>query len=122
MVRRVFKILVVAFGLLFGGAVGEYVFSGDPSVAHQHASVPIGNTPHPPGLPTIWKGRNVSELVASMGEPDIILETTVRGIAIYGDTYAVSYVYHSGPASGGQCYSAYVVEHDSGKILAYHCR
>ena len=120
--RRALRIQVVAFGLLFGGAVGEYVFGGDPSVANQHASAPIGNTPHPPGLPTIWKGRNVSELVASLGEPDDILETTFRGIAIYGDTYAVTYVYLPGRGSGGQCYGAYVVEHDSGEILAYHCR
>ena len=120
--RRALRIQVVAFGLLFGGAVGEYVFSGDLSVAHQHASAPIGNSPHPPGLPTIWKGRHVSELVAGLGEPDIILETTVRGIAIYGDAYAVSYVYFSGRGSGGQCYGAYVVEHDSGEILAFHCR
>lgn len=120
--RRIFKILVMAFGLLFGGAVGEYVFSEDPSVAHQHASAPIGNSPHPPGLSSIWKGRKVSELVASMGEPDIILETTVRGIPIYGDTYAVSYVYFPGRGAGGRCYSAYVVEHDTGEILAYHCR
>ncbi len=120
--RRVFRFLVMAFVLLFGSAVGEYVFSGTPTVAHQHASVSIGNSPHPPGLPTIWKGRNVTELVASLGEPDDILETTFRDIAIYGPTYAVMYVYFSGPGSGGQCYSAYVVEHDSGKILAYHCR
>jgi len=121
-VRRVFRFLVMAFVLLLGGAVGEYVFSGPPTVAHQHASVPVGNYPHFPGLPTIWKGRNVTELVASLGEPDIILETTVMGIALFGDTYAVSYVYFSGPGSGGQCYSAYVVEHDNGEILAYHCR
>ena len=120
--RRVFGFMVMAFVLLFGGAVGEYVFSGPPSVAHQYASIPIGNTPHPAGLPTIWKGRNVTELVASLGEPDIILETTVMGIAIFGDTYAVSYVYFPGPRSGGQCYSAYVVEYDSGEVLAYHCR
>ena len=120
--RRVFGFLVLAFVLLFGGAMGEYVFSGDPSVAHQHASALIGNSPHPPGLPTIWKGRHVSELVAGLGEPDIILETTVRGIAIYGDGYAVSYVYFPGRGAGGQCYGAYVVEHDSGEVLAFHCR
>ncbi len=120
--RRVFGFLVMAFVLLFGGAMGEYVFSETPSVAHQHASVPIGNSTHRPGLPTIWKGRNVAELVASLGEPDMILETTVMNIAIFGPTYAVSYVYFPGPGSGGQCYSAYVVEHDGGEILAYHCR
>ena len=120
--RRVFGFLVMAFVLLFGSAVGEYVFSEPLSVAHQHASVPIGNSPHPPGLPTIWKGRNVAELVASLGEPDIILETTVSGIALFGPTYAVSYVYSPGPGSGGRCYIAFVVEHDSGEILAYHCR
>jgi hypothetical protein len=121
-VRRVFGFLIMAFVLLFGSAVGEYAFSGDPSVAHQHVSVPIGDSPHPPGLPTIWKGRNVTELVGSLGEPDLILETTVSGIALFGDTYAVSYVYFPGLGSGGQCYIAYVVEHDSGEILAYHCR
>jgi hypothetical protein len=121
-VRRVFGFLFMAFVLLFGGAMGEYVFSGDPSVAHQHASAPVGSTPHLPGLPTIWKGRHVSELVAGLGEPDIILETTVRGIAVYGDRYAVSYVYLPGRGAGGQCYGAYVVEHDSGEILAFHCR
>jgi hypothetical protein len=64
-------------------------------------------------------------LVLSFFRPrsmSIILETTVRGIAIYGDSYAVNYVYVPGRGSGGQCYSAYVVEHDSGEILAYHCR
>jgi hypothetical protein len=108
----------MAFVLLFGGAVGDYVFSGDPSVAHQHASAPIGNTPHPLGLRTIWKGKNVTELVASLGEPDDILETTFRGIAVYGDTHSVMYVYRSGNRS----YEAYVVEHDSGEILAYQRR
>jgi hypothetical protein len=36
----------MAFVLLFGGAMGEYVFSGDPSVAHQHVSPPIGKSRH----------------------------------------------------------------------------
>ena len=120
--RRVFGLLFMAFVLLFGGAIGGYVFCGDPSVVHQHASAPIGSTPHPRGLSTIWRGRNVSELVDSLGEPYIILETTVRGFAVYGDAYAVSYVYFPGRGSGGQCYGAYVIEHDSGEILAFHCR
>lgn len=104
--------------VVFACLAGDCVFAGDPSETHQRSSYSSGSTPHPPGLPSIWKGRNVSELVAAMGEPDMILETTVRGIVIYGDTHSVMYVYHSGNRS----YEAYVVEHNSGKILAYQRR
>ena len=120
--KSTFYPVLLVIPVLFSYSVGEYVFGGDPSVTHQHASYPTGNTPHPPGLASIWKGKHVAELVTELGEPDIILETTVRGIAIYGDGYAVSYVYFPGRGAGGQCYGAYVVEHDSGVVLAYHCR
>ena len=102
---------------MFGCLAGDCVFAGDPSVTHRHASFSSGNTPHPPGLESIWKGKHVSELVSALGEPDIILETAVRGIVIYGDTHSVMYVYRS-----GNIYEAYVVEHDSGEILTYQRR
>jgi hypothetical protein len=54
-----------------------------------------------------------------LGEPDIILDTAVRGIVIYGDTPSVMYVY---VRPGGGAYDAYVVEHDTGEILAYQRR
>ena len=117
--RSTFYPVLLVIPVLVSYAMGEYVFGGDSSVTHQHASFPTGNTPHPPGLPSVWKGRNVSELVARLGEPDIILDTTVRGIVIYGDTPSVMYVY-ADPGSGA--YDAYVVEHDSGEILAYQRR
>ena len=122
MVRQVSRSLLLAFMFVLGSMVGEFVFCGTPLIDHQHVSVPVGQSPHSAGLSSPWKGRHVSELVAAIGEPDVILETTVRGIAIYGPTYAVSYVYAPGRGSGGQCYEAYVVEHDSGEILAHHCR
>ena len=117
--KSTFYPLLLVIPVLISYAMGEYVFGGDPSVTHQHASYPTGNKPHPPGLASIWKGKNVAELVAELGEPDIILDTAVRGIVIYGDTPSVMYVYVD---SGGQAYDAYVVEHDTGEILAYQRR
>lgn len=114
-----FQPLFLVLPLLLGLAMSEYLFSHDSPGAHQAAYSSTGNTPHPPGLPSIWKGRNVTELVAGLGEPDIILDTAVRGILIYGDTPSVMYVY---VRPGGRAYDAYVVEHDTGEILAYHRR
>ena len=120
--RNITRPLFMIFVFVFGCVIGEDVFSGDPSFSHQHASYSTGNTPHPPGSPSIWKGRNVSELLEGLGEPDIVLDTAVRGFVIYGDTPSVMYVYVPGKGTGGACYGAYVIEHDSGEVLGYHCR
>ena len=73
-------------------------------------------------MPSIWKGRHVSELVAQLGEPDVVFETEVNGIDICGHSYDVVYVCARKPGTGNSCYDAYVVEHDSGEILAYQRR
>jgi hypothetical protein len=117
--KSTFYPVLLLIPVLCSYSVGQYAFGGDPTVTHQHASFPTGNTPHPPGLPSVWKGRNVSELVARLGEPTIILDTAVRGFVIYGDTPSVMYVY---VRPGGGAYDAYVVEHDTGEILAYQRR
>ena len=106
--------------LLFGLSQGDFVFGGESPGFQRATFSPTGRTPHPPGLPSVWKGRNITELVKSLGEPDIVLETAVRGIVIYGDTPSIMYVYVPGP--GNQVYEAYVVEHDTGEILAHHHR
>ena len=61
-------------------------------------------------------------MVEELGEPDIVLDTAVRGIVIYGDTPSVMYVYSPGNGTSDPCYRAFVIEHDSGEILGYHCR
>jgi len=99
-----------------------YVHAHDSTGAQPVTYSSRGNVSHPPGLPSIWKGRDVSELVAGLGEPDIVLETKVNGFDICGYTYAVIYVYGSKSGTDNSCYAAYVVEHDSGEILAHHCR
>ena len=114
-----FQPLFLVLPLLIGLAMSEYLFSHDSPGAHQAAYSSTGNTPHPPGLPSIWKGRNVTELVESLGEPDDILDTTFRGFVIYGDTTSIMYVYVD---EGSGVYHAYVVEHDTGEILAYQRR
>jgi len=113
--KSILLMLLLVLPVLFGCALPEYLINDDALSAR-------GNTPHPPGLPSVWKGRDVSELVAKEGEPDIILDTAVLGFVIYGDTPSVMYVYGPGSGSGSQGYDAYVVEHDSGEILAYQRR
>ena len=111
--------MLLVIPVLLSYSLGENAFSHDSSGAQQVSVSTQGNTPHPPGLPSIWKGKNVTELVAGLGEPDAVLETAAMRIAVYGDTHSVMYVYAD---PGGQAYDAYVVEHDSGEILAYHRR
>lgn len=82
----------------------------------------FANTPHPEGLQSKWLNRMAPELVKAYGEPDVILETAVRGIVIYGNTPTVMYVYASNPENGSNCIAAYVVELTSGRILRYQCR
>ena len=120
--KHTFYPLFIVLPVLISYTAGVDVFGGDPTIKHQHASITPGNTPHPPGLPSIWKGRDVSELVASLGEPDIVLETAARGYVIYGDTHSVMYVYAPKPGSVSRYYEAYVVEHDTGEVLAHHHR
>jgi hypothetical protein len=103
-------------------SLGINIFGHDGRDTQEVSTSQTGTTPHPPGLPSVWKGRNISELVAILGEPDMILETAVRGIVVYGDTHSVMYVYIPTPGSGDQGYQVYVVEHDTGKILAYQRR
>ena len=114
--------LLLVLTFLFSYVTCEDLYADDSSGIQSVTFSSGGNTPHPPGLPSNWKGRNVSELVEVLGEPDILLDTAVRGIVIYGDTPSVMYVYVPGNGTGGTCYAAYVVEHDSGEILGYHCR
>ena len=118
--KSTFQSMLLVMPVLLSYSVGEYSFGHDMPGAQQLSYSSQGNTPHPQGLPSIWNGRNVSELVETLGEPDIVLEMAVRGFVIYGDTHSVMYVY--GPGSGNQVYEAYVVEHDSGEILAYQRR
>lgn len=84
--------------------------------------VVFASTPHPEGLPSKWLNKKASELVEAYGEPDLILETAVRGIVIYGDSPTVMYVYTSNPESEGACIAAYVVELDTELVLRYQCR
>ena len=120
--KNILHTSLLVLPVLLSYSVGIYVFSDDSPGAQQVSISHTGNTPHPPGLPSVWKGRNISELVATLGEPDVILEKVVRGIGVFGDTHTVIYVYTPTPGSGNQVYDAYVVEHDSGKILAYQHR
>ena len=117
--KSTFQSMLLVMPVLLGFSLGEYAFSHDTTGAQQLTVSTQGNTPHPQGLPSIWNGRNVSELVETLGEPDAILETAVRGFVIYGDTHSVMYVYSD---SGHQSFDAYVVEHDTGEILAYQRR
>jgi hypothetical protein len=82
----------------------------------------VAHAPHPEGLPSKWLNKNVVELVKAYGEPDLILETAVRGIRVYGDTPSVMYVYSLDPELGGGCVAAYVVELQTMKVLRYQCR
>lgn len=116
------KLVLAACAALSAAAVCERGICGDPLTPHRHESPPIGNTRHLAGSPTIWLGRHVAELVAAKGEPDMILEATVGGYVLFGDVYGVIYVYWPNSNPGGECYHAFVVEHDSARILAYHCR
>lgn len=82
----------------------------------------FANTPHPEGLDSKWLDRKAPELVEAYGEPDLILDTAVRGFVIYGDTPTVMYVFTADPENGGACIAAYVVELESERILRYQCR
>lgn len=119
MTKNTFQPLLLVIPVLLSYLLCECAFSHDTSSAMQVTYSAKGQNPHPPGLPSIWKGKNVTELVAGLGEPDAVLETAAMRIAVYGDTHSVMYVYAD---PGGQAYDAYVVEHASGEILAYQRR
>ena len=127
-VRRVYKSLFMAVIFLIGYAVYGCVFNGGQSYSQQAALATSGNIPFPAGLPPFpvglpsrLIGKNVSELVANRGEPNMVLETSVSEFVIYGDTYTVMYVYKSSQESGYGCTDAYVVDHESEAILTYNC-
>jgi hypothetical protein len=117
--RYVLKLVLSLAVLLASLVMCEYGYSDNANDASGLAYT-SGLSPHSRGLPSVWKGRDVSDLVAALGEPDMVLETSVRGIVIHSAPYAVSYVYF--PSAGYNCYQAFVVAHETGEILAYHCR
>jgi hypothetical protein len=114
-VWRAYQSVFMASMLLFGCAVGEHVFYGNKSDAQ-------GITPNTPGLLSTWTGKKVSALVTERGEPDLIIKMSVNGVQLYPNAHVVSYVYSPKAEPSAGCMDAYVVDHESGQILAYHCR
>lgn len=97
-----------------------FVFNSDATHKGQAGQAAHFRPPHPKGEPSIWVGKKASELVGHHGDPDLILETAVLGIVLYGDTPTVMYVYTQGRETKG-CLDAYVVDLESEEILAFHC-
>jgi len=69
-----------------------------------------------------WIGKNISELVLELGEPDVILEATPKGVSQPAGIHLDSYIYRSHPEAGRTCVEAYVVVYRTGEITKYYCR
>ena len=62
-----------------------------------------------------WIGRDFSELVAELGEPQGAIDTT-----LLGGPPSIGYVYRS--TRGDDCIDAFVVEMQTMRIIDYFCR
>ena len=108
---------------LFGCAAGKYVFSEDPPDLQRNTSIVMGGASSNIRRSNNWVGGNVKELVLRYGEPDLVIETVPKGVALRGAAHrTVGYLYYSNPGYGDECINTYVVHPESGEIVAYYCR
>ena len=120
--RRWFNLLLVLVILLLACAVDEYVYREEPTDLPLNRTSGHGRSTQSRGVTNFWVGRKASKLVAVRGEPDMILDTRPKGAGSTGNPNTVCYLYSSKAGAGGGCMDAYVVDHDSGTIIRYHCR
>ena len=70
------------------------------------------------GIEILWKGKNAKELVKKYGQPDTIINATIRG-----GPASEGYVYEGHRMAGNtSCMNVYVVGMTNDTILRYFCR
>ena len=120
--RRLLNLLLVLFIFLLACAVDEYMYREEPGEIQQIGISNQGSYAKSPGAVNLWVGKNVSQLIAARGEPDLIIDAEPRGASFTGRVATVCYVYFPKAGSVGVCTDAYVVDLQSGTIIRYHCR
>jgi hypothetical protein len=107
---------------LTGCAIDENIFPEEPignqNIGHSNHAIYDANQ----GVSNFWVGRGVSRLVATRGEPDLIINTMPRGVGSTGGLHTLGYIYGLKPGNEGKCIDTYVVSLDTGTVIRYYCR
>jgi len=103
-------------------AVGDYVVNGDQAGIQPPPQSTTGGNIGVAGLPSIWVGKSVSELVEGLGKPDMMIDTLPRGAGFSDGVCKYAYVYLPKPDTANQCIRAYVIDDLSGEVIKFHCR
>ena len=75
-----------------------------------------------PGLANAFVGKNVTQLVDILGQPDLMIDTAPRSVGYYDGACDYAYVYLPKPDSASQCFSTYVIDELSGEVIRFYCR
>jgi hypothetical protein len=120
--KHIYQLFFLAVIYLSSCAVWDYVVNNNPPDIQQPPPSTYRENSGTTGLPSMWVGKSISELVEGLGEPDLIIDTVPRGAGFTGRVATVCYVYLPKAGSVGACTDAYVVDLQSGTIIRYHCR
>ena len=124
MIRRkyLYHSFILAVIYLSSCAVGDYVVNGDQVDVQPSPSSNNSGNVGLQGLPSVWIGKSVSELVNGLGKPDLMIDTLPRGAGFSNGVCKYAYVYLPKPEATDQCIRAYVIDDLSGEVIKFHCR
>lgn len=120
--KHIYHSFFLAVIYLSSCAVGDYVVSGDQADVQQPPSSMNGGNIGLSGLPSMWIGKSVSELVDGLGKPDMMIDTLPRGAGFSDGVCKYAYVYLPKPEAADQCIRAYVIDDLSGEVIKFYCR
>jgi len=114
--------LFLAVIFLAGCTDSEYVV-GDNSAGNQRRTQSrYRDDPAAADVPIIWEGKNVSELVEGLGQPDMMIDTRPSGGGFSDDDCNYAYLYLPTPDTADQCIRTYVIDDLSEEVIKFYCR
>lgn len=108
--------------LLAGCTDSEYVVSDNSAGNQRPPPSRYRDDPAASDVPNIWLGKNISELVEGLGEPDMMIDTVPRGVRSYEDDCNYAYLYLPKPDTADQCIRTYVIDDLSEEVIKFYCR
>ena len=114
--------LLLAALFVCGCGSSEYIVNGDVTAVYRPSPSSYRDHSGVSGLPSIWIGKSVSELVDGLGKPDMILDSIPKDTGLPRGVCNYIYVYRPGSGTTDQCYVAYVIDALSEDVIAYYCR
>jgi hypothetical protein len=120
--RRIEVVYILVFMLLNGCGVELYLENERESPPDVISESSLRHHTWYPQFQNRWIGKNVTELISELGNPDFVLEATPKGVQFRSGIHVDSYIYRPEPESDKQCMQTYVVVFMTGEIIKYYCR